>query len=103
MQQVLHILGKYRISSGMAQHCFRPAAKSLEEKMKGITVEEITWTCSCGSPMGLELNGQLGRHLMVCIHCGPVGGIKLTMLSLEHMAPHEISNKFTSVEQQRSN
>lgn len=47
--------------------------------MKGISLEELFWTCSCGVPMALETPPQGSWLDLNCRHCGLVGSVSVRL------------------------
>lgn len=48
------------------------------EAKTAVIVEELLWTCSCGSPMGLEINNASGGFFdLDCSKCGLVGSVSV--------------------------
>lgn len=65
--------------------------------MKGkISLEEVLWTCGCGTPMGLELTVG-GVYDLDCRHCGFVG--TLTIRAAEQVRPRRFNNREESPSQ----
>jgi hypothetical protein len=54
-----------------------------------ITVEEVLWTCGCGTPMGLEVNGGGCFRDLECRQCGLVASISVRVKPIKMFATRD--------------
>jgi uncharacterized Zn finger protein len=53
-------------------------------------LEELLWTCECGTAMGLELLSSSGGHLdLDCRQCGIVGSVRIRVSKAILVAPDQ--------------
>lgn len=51
----------------------------LDKSFDGLDIEEVLWTCGCGTPMELERIGYAVPMDLCCRRCGLVASITITV------------------------
>lgn len=55
------------------------SVRDLDKSWDGLNLEELSWSCGCGTPMALDAPGDGQEAILKCRICGPVAKVRIIL------------------------